>query len=99
MHWAVRTGLLSIEQVAFLPFRGTEEHVFTLQQVLRERARRRALTYLLFVDYRKAYDTVHLDALWAVPELGGCQCDDEYMRLCAWWGIKATSSELIIRML
>ena len=38
-HWAVRTGLLSMEQVAFLPFRGTEEHVFTLQQVLRERAR------------------------------------------------------------
>ena len=70
-HWAVRTGLLSIEQVAFLPFRGTEEHVFTMQQVLRERARRRLLTFVLFVDLRKAYDSVHLDALWAVLELQG----------------------------
>ena len=70
-HWAVRTGLLSLEQVAFQPFRGTEEHIFTVQQVLRERARRGQLTYLLFVDMAKAYDTVHLDALWAVLELQG----------------------------
>ena len=70
-HWAVRTGLLSIEQVAFLPFRGTEEHVFTVQQVLRERARSRLPTYLLFVDAKKAYDSVHLDALWAVLERQG----------------------------
>ena len=70
-HWAVRTGLLSVEQVAFLPFRGTEEHVFTLQQVLRERSRQQELTYLLFVDLKKAYDTVHLDALWKVLEWQG----------------------------
>lgn len=70
-HWAVRTGLLSMEQVAFQPFRGTEEHIFTVQQVLRERARHGQLTYLLFVDFAKAYDTVHLDALWAVLEMQG----------------------------
>ena len=70
-HWAVRTGLLSMEQVAFQPFRGTEEHVFTVQQVLRERTRRHQSTYLLFVDFAKAYDTVHHDALWAVLEMQG----------------------------
>ena len=70
-HWAVRTGLLSEQQVAFLPFRGTEEHVFTLQQIARERARRKQLTYLLFIDFKKAYDSVHLDALWAVLERQG----------------------------
>ena len=70
-HWCVRTGLLSEEQVAFKAFRGTEEHVFALQQVLRERARRGLRTYLLFVDFKKAYDTVNLEALWKVLALQG----------------------------
>ena len=70
-HWAVRTGLLSENQVAFLPFRGTEEHVFSLQQVLRARARSGLKTYALFVDFKKAYDSVHQQALWTVLEHKG----------------------------
>jgi len=70
-HWAVRTGLLSEQQVACSPFRGTEEHVFSLLQVARGRARRKQLTYLLFVDFRKAYESIHLDALWVVLEHQG----------------------------
>ena len=85
-HWAVRTGLLSVEQVAFLPFRGTEEHVFTAQQVLRQRARQRQLSFLLFADFQKAYDSVHLDALWAVLDLQGVPA--EFIDLLRDWAGK-----------
>ena len=88
-HWAVRSGLLSIEQVAFQAFRGTEEHVFTVQQVLRERARRRLPTYLLFCDFAKAYDTVHHGALWAVLELQGIPL--QFIALLRDWASKRTT--------
>ena len=65
-HWAVRIGLLGPEQVAFLPFHGTEEHVFSLLQVARARARDGLSTHALFVDFSQAYDMVHQEALWAV---------------------------------
>jgi len=70
-HWAVRTGVLGPEQVAFLPFHGTEEHVFSLLQVTRARARDGLSTYALFVDFKKAYDMVHQGALWRVLERMG----------------------------
>jgi len=85
-HWAVRSGLLSAEQVAFQAFRGTEEHVFTVQQVLRERSRRRLSSYLLFADFSKAYDTVHHDALWAVLELQGVPL--QFIALLRDWAAK-----------
>jgi len=88
-HWAIRTGLLSEQQVAFLPFRGTEEHVFTLQQVTRERARRRLLTYLLFVDFKKAYDSVHLEALWVVLRRQGVP--SAFVDLLRDWSSKRTT--------
>ena len=88
-HWAVRSGLLSIEQVAFQAFRGTEEHVFTVQQALRERARRRSPTYLLFCDFAKAYDTVHHGALWAVLELQGVPV--QFIALLRDWASKRTT--------
>ena len=88
-HWAVRTGLLSEQQVAFLPFRGTEEHVFSLLQVARERARRKQLTYLLFVDFRKAYDSIHLDALWVVLEQQGIPLP--FIELLRDWSSKRTT--------
>ena len=65
-HWAVRTGTLGPEQVAFLQHHNTEEHVFTLLQVTRARARDGLPTYGLFVDFTKAYDMVHQSALWLV---------------------------------
>jgi hypothetical protein len=55
-HWAIRTGTIGHEQVAFLPFHGTEEHVFSLLQVAKARARDGRSTYVLFVDFSQAYD-------------------------------------------
>jgi hypothetical protein len=65
-HWAVRTKTIGLEQVAFLQYHNTEEHVFTLLQVARARARDGLSTYGLFVDFTKAYDMVHQGALWLV---------------------------------
>ena len=88
-HWAIRTGLLSEQQVAFLPFRGVEEHVFSLQQIARDRARHNQQTYLLFVDYAKAYDTIHLDALWKVLEVQGVPLP--FIALLRDWSSKRTT--------
>jgi len=70
-HWAVRCGVLGPEQVAFLPFHSTEEHVFSLLQISRARARDGQSTFALFVDFAKAYDMVHQEALWLVLERMG----------------------------
>ena len=85
-HWVIRTGLLTQQQVAFCPFRGTEEHVFTLQQVLRERSRCGKKTFVLFVDFKKAYDSVHLDALWVVLERQGVP--SHFVNLLRDWAAK-----------
>ena len=65
-HWAIRKGLLHPSQVGFLPRHSAEWHVLTVTQVIKARARAGQQTCALFVDLRKAYDTVHHEAMWAV---------------------------------
>jgi len=65
-HWSMRTGIVSPEQVAFLPGHSAEMHVFSITQMLRSRARGDLTTYALFVDFWKAYNRVHLPSLWFI---------------------------------
>ena len=63
-HWAMRTGVISPEQVAFLPGHSSELHVFSATQILRSRARANLTTYAIYIDFWKAYNRVHLPSLW-----------------------------------
>ena len=65
-HWAVLNGIISAAQIGFLPKQGCEQHVFNLLQTLKARLRHGLSTFAVFIDFVKAYDLVHLDALWTV---------------------------------
>jgi hypothetical protein len=66
-HWAEHHKLISPLQVAFRADHGCEEHVWTLTETLRHLMRRGDHhAAALFVDLRKAYDTVHRGALWHI---------------------------------
>jgi len=67
-HWAVAEGLLGPEQVGYLADCSAEMHVFSLVESVKHEWRHNRDVYALFVDLRKAYDTVHPEALSAVLE-------------------------------
>ena len=56
---------LSEEQGGFRPRRSTVDQALTLREALLHRHRQGVPTYLYFVDFKKAFDTVWLDWLWA----------------------------------
>ena len=70
-HWAVGRGVLSLSQVAFIPAHGCEEHVFVLQEAVRAQWRAKRGMYALYIDLRKAYDSVRPDALFPLLRMMG----------------------------
>ncbi len=55
--------LLHEAQNAFRPGRSTDDHIFTLSQLVRGKKNRNQRTYAFFLDLQKAYDTVWRDGL------------------------------------
>ena len=55
---------LSDEQGGFRPRRSTTDDALTLKEALLSRYNSKQPTYLYFVDFRKAFDTVWHDGLW-----------------------------------
>ena len=64
-HWAVANGLISPAQAGFVAMHGCEYHVFTLLETLRHRVRHGQDTVLVFLDFKKAYDSVNGEVLSA----------------------------------
>ena len=67
--WAARLtthmeSQLSEDQGGFRPGRSTIDQVFTLHETLKERREQKKESYLFFVDFRKAFDTVWHNGLW-----------------------------------
>jgi len=56
-------NLISQDQIGYRPHRTCSDHLFTMDQVLKDRRSRGKKTYLFFVDLRKAFDTVWHDGL------------------------------------
>ena len=65
-HWAVANGVISPAQAGFVVLHGCEYHIFTLLETLRHRVRQGEDTVLVFLDFKKAYDSV-----FAATCLGG----------------------------
>ena len=70
-HWAVVNGVISPAQAGFVVLHGCEYHIFTLLEVLRQRVRRGRDTCLVFIDFKKAYDSVSQDVIWEILDLLG----------------------------
>jgi hypothetical protein len=83
MHWCVATGVIPPNQAGFMVNNSAEFQVFTALETLRHRKRCRDDTYLLFLDLRKAYDSVPQAALWAILRHMGVP--DHLVRLLEAW--------------
>jgi sorting nexin-29 len=70
-HWAASNNIISAQQAGFQQYQGAEQQALTLIELIRTQWRMDRDMYTLFVDFRKAYDSVHLGALWVVLETMG----------------------------
>ena len=103
----VRNGVdqrLRKEQAGYRRGRGTTDQVFVLRNIVEQVNDWQAKLYLGFIDFEKAFDSIHRDSLWiimrkyGIPEkvvrmvklfYDGFQCAVEYQgEKCEWFDIK-----------
>jgi len=65
-------GLLPESQCGFRQGRGTTDMIFTLRQLQEKAIEQRKPLYIVFIDFRKAFDTVDRETLWRVLTVFGC---------------------------
>jgi hypothetical protein len=63
-NWVEENGYLCDEQNGFRHGRSTEEHLLTLSNIIETRKARGLETYVSFVDFKKAYDSIIRALLW-----------------------------------
>ena len=51
------------EQAGFRPGRSCSDHIFTLRQILAQSKELNAPLYANFIDFEKAFDSIHRDSL------------------------------------
>ena len=54
------------EQAGFRPGRSCSEHIFTMRQILEQSHEWNSSLYINFLDFKKAFDSVHRDSLWKI---------------------------------
>ena len=62
---------LQKEQDGFRPKRSTTEEIFILRNILEQANEWRAGLYIHFVDFEKAFDSVHRESLWNITRSYG----------------------------
>jgi hypothetical protein len=63
--------MISPSQIGFSTYLGCEYHIFTVIEMIKHQVRKKRNTFALFVDFKKAYDCVHLGTAWAIFEKMG----------------------------
>jgi len=60
-HWAMRASLIGPENIGGLTGMGVEHHIFTLRETIKREWRKAdpEPLFVFFVDFHKAYDSVH----------------------------------------
>ena len=59
-------GKLRQEQAGFRAGRSCVDHIFTLRQILEQSQEWNSSLYVIFVDFEKAFDSLHRDSLWKI---------------------------------
>ena len=54
------------EQAGFRKGKSCSDHIFTLRQILEQSHEFNSPVYANFVDFRKAFDSIHRDSLWKI---------------------------------
>jgi hypothetical protein len=58
-------------QACFRPNRATTDHIFTLRKIIEKCREFNIDIHMLFIDFKKAYDSIKRPAVWkALRELG-----------------------------
>ena len=64
-RYCVTEKILSESQNGFLPFRGTIQHIFALQEMITQMLNTGETPYLFFLDLSKAFDTINREELFS----------------------------------
>ena len=59
------TKLIGFYQCSFRPGKSTIDQIFTLRQILQKTRDKQIDTYHLFIDFKSAFDTPHIDHLYS----------------------------------
>ena len=66
--------MLRKEQAGFRKGRSCGEHIFTLRQVLEQCQEWKTPCYVNFIDFEKAFDSIHRESLWCILRHYGIPC-------------------------
>lgn len=69
---ALAEDILPESQCGFRANRSTQDMIFTLRQLQEKSIEQRQSLYITFVDFSKAFDTVHRETLWKLLQRFGC---------------------------
>jgi len=58
--------LLREERAGFRRGRGCIDQIFTLRNIIEQRSESQRQLYINFVDFEKAFDSIHRDSLWHI---------------------------------
>ena len=73
----IRIGVeskLRREQAGFRPGRGTTDQIFILRNIIEQSIEWQSSLYVNFIDFEKAFDSVHRDSLWLIMRSYGIPC-------------------------
>ena len=59
-------GILRQEQAGFRKGKSCIDHIFILRQILEQSHEWNGSLYVVFVDFEKAFDSLHRDSLWKI---------------------------------
>ena len=62
-------AILKEEQAGFRKGRGTTEQVFILRNIIEQVNEWQATLYINFIDFEKAFDSIHRDSLWDILKM------------------------------
>ena len=103
----IRDGVdckLRKEQAGYRKGRGTTEQVFILRNIIEQVNEWQATLYLNFIDFEKAFDSIHRESMWIIMDKYGipqkiirmvkifyenCECAvEDQGEICNWFSIK-----------
>ena len=64
VKWADANGILADEQNGFRKGRSTVDHISSRTNIIETRKLKRKQTFVAFIDFRKAYDSIDRSLLW-----------------------------------
>ena len=92
------------EQAGFTAGRSTTEHIFAIRQIIEKSKEFNKSTYIAFIDFKAAFDSVSRDSLWKILQIWGVPQELSVLvrqlgggRAVAQWIERATDNRVVAR--